>query len=166
MENLFITIACIALILLGTVSYASSSLSSADAITNSFKNALERAGEISRTDIRATVATTAVDGSAVEITLSNDGTTSLRNFSRWDVIVRYQDGDTVWVPYAAATAPTWSDNGTFLDGSPDVFEPGILNPAETLKINVRLSSAVADNSTNLAVISTANGVKTQIAFVH
>jgi len=163
MENVFITIVCIALILLGTVSYASSSLSSADAISNSFKNTLERARQIGRTDIIAENATTA-DGSEVEVTLSNRGNTSLRNFSRWDVIVRYQDGATLWIPYAALAVPGWSSGGIFLNGSPEVFEPGIFNPAETLKINVRLSPPVSENSTNLAVISTDNGVNTQIAF--
>jgi len=164
MENLFITIVCIALILLGTVSYASSSLSSADVITNSFKNTVERARQIGRTNITATGALTNAGGSAVEVTLSNNGNTSLRNFSRWDVIVRYQNGATLWIPYSAAAVPGWSDNGTFLNGSPDVFEPGIFNPAERLKINVRLSPAVAENTTNLAVIPTDNGVNTQIAF--
>jgi archaellum component FlaF (FlaF/FlaG flagellin family) len=164
MENLFITIVCIALILLATVSYATSSLSSADMISNSFKKTVERAREIGRTDISATGAITSTGGSAVVVTLRNDGNTSLRNFSRWDVIVKYQNGATAWIPYAASAVPGWSDNGTFLNGSPDVFEPGIFNPAETLKINVRLSPAVADNTTNLAVISTDSGVNTQIIF--
>jgi len=163
MENLFITIVCIALILLATVSYATSSLSSADLISNSFKTMVERAGEISRTEISATGATTA-NGSEVEVTISNDGHTALRNFSRWDVIVRYQGGATVWVPYSASATPGWSDNGTFLNGGADIFEPGILNPAETLKIKMRLSPAVAENTTNLAVISTDSGIKTQRSF--
>jgi hypothetical protein len=163
MENLFITIVCIALILLATVSYATSSLDSADMISNSFKTMLEKAGEISRTEITATGATTA-NGSDVEITLSNDGNTALRNFRRWDVIVRYQGGATVWVPYSASATPGWSDNGTFLNGGADIFEPGILNPAETLKIMMRLSPAVTENTTNLAVISTDSGVKTQRSF--
>jgi hypothetical protein len=163
MENLFITIVCIALILLATVSYATSSLGSADLISNSFKAMVERAGEISRTEIIAENATTA-DGSAVLVTLSNDGNTALRNFSRWDVIIRYQNGTTAWIPYSASATPGWSDNGTFLNGGADIFEPGILNPAETLKINVRLSPAVADNTTNLAIISTDSGVKTQRSF--
>ena len=162
MENLFITIVCIALILLATVSYASSSLSSADLISSSFKMMAERAGEINRTEITATGATTA-DGNEVELTLRNDGSTPLRNFSRWDVIVRYQDGTTVWVPYTAAT-PGWLDAGTYLNGSPDLFAPGILDPAETLKINVRLSPAVAENTTNLAIVSTDSGVKTSVTF--
>jgi archaellum component FlaF (FlaF/FlaG flagellin family) len=164
MENLFITIVCIALILLATVSYATSSLDSADMISNSFKMMLEKAGEISRTEITATAAATAASGSEVEVTLSNDGNTALRNFRRWDVIVRYQGGTTVWVPYSASATPGWSDNGTFLNGGADIFEPGILNPAETLKIKMRLSPAVAENTTNLAVISTDNGVKTQRSF--
>ena len=164
MENLFITIVCIALILLATVSYATSSLDSADLISNSFKNAVARAGEISRTEITATGATTADGGSEVEVTLKNDGNTAVRNFSRWDVIVRYQGGTTVWIPYSASAVPGWSDNGTFLNGGADIFEPGILNPAETLRITMRLSPAVADNTTNLAIISTDSGVKTQRSF--
>jgi len=164
MENLFITVVCIALILLATVSYASGALTSADMITNSFKNTAERVREIGRSDITAAEAITNHDGSEVEITLRNDGNTSLRNFSRWDVIVRYQDGGTQWIPYSVTAVPGWSDSGIFLNGGPDIYEPGILNPAETLKINVRLLPAAADNTTNLAMISTDNGVNTQIAF--
>jgi len=162
MENLFITIVCIALILLATVSYATSSLDSADLISNSFKTMVERARVISRTDIIAENATT-TDGYEVEVTLKNGGNTAMRNFSRWDVIIRYEDGTTVWVPYGAAI-PGWSDTGTYLNGGPDLFEPGIFNPAETLKINVRLSDQVTANTTNLAIISTDSGVKTQRSF--
>ncbi len=168
MENLFITIVCIALIMLASVSYASSSLSSADAISNSFKTMAERVREIGRTNIIAENATTA-DGSAVEITLLNDGNTDLRNYSRWDVIVRYRNGATSWIPYVASAVPGtapgwWSDNGTFLNGSPDVFEPGILNPGETLKINVYPNPAVGKDTSTLVVISTDNGVNTQKEF--
>jgi len=162
MENLFITIVCVALILLGTVSYATSSLSAVDVVAGSLKETTEQAMEIGRTDITATEATT-VNGTEVEVTLSNSGNTALRNFSKWDVIIRYQNGTTQWIPYSAAV-PGWSINGIFLNGSPEVFEPGIFNPAETLEINVSLSPAVADNTTNLAVISTDNGVNTRITF--
>ena len=164
MENLFITIACIALILVATVSYATSSLGSADLISNSFKTMVERARQIAGTDITATGAQTNADGSAVAITLSNGGNTALRNYKRWDVIVRYQNGATLWIPYSASAVPGWSDNGTYLNGGADIFEPGILNPAETLRITMRLSPAVADNTTNLAIISTDSGVKTQRSF--
>ena len=166
MENLFVTIVCIALILLATVSYATSSLDSADLISNSFKTMAERARQAGRTDITATGALTNADGSVVAVTLRNDGNTALRNYKKWDVIVRYQGGDTLWIPYSASALvlPGWSDNGTYLNGRPDIFEPGILNPAETLKINVRLSPKVTENTTNLAVISTDSGVNTQIAF--
>jgi hypothetical protein len=164
MENLFITIVCIALIMLASVSYASSSLSSADAIGNSFKTMAERVREIGRTNIIAENTTTA-DGSAVEITLRNDGNTALRNYSRWDVIVRYANGTTTWIPYQAADGRGWwSDNGTFLNGSPDVFEPGILNPGETLKINVYPNPAVDKDTTTMVVVSTDNGVNTQKVF--
>ena len=164
MENLFVTIVCIALILLATVSYATSSLDSADLISNSFKTMAERARQAGRTDITATGALTNADGSVVAVTLRNDGNTALRNYKKWDVIVRYQGGDTKYIRYSASAVPGWSDNGTYLNGRPDIFEPGILNPAETLKINVRLSPKVTENTTNLAVISTDSGVNTQIAF--
>lgn len=164
MENLFITIVCIALILLATVSYASSSMGAADLLSNSFKNMAERARQIGRTDITATAAVTNADGSEVAVTLLNDGKTALRNYSRWDVIIRPQGGAPLWVPYSASAVPGWSDNGTFLNGVSDIFEPGILNPGETLNINVRLATPVAENTTNLATISTDTGVTAQRTF--
>lgn len=163
MENLFIAVACIALILMATVSYASSALSSADLITNSFKDSAERSREIFRSDITATGATTA-DGSNIELTLVNTGNTSLRNYGRWDVIFRYQDGTTLWLPYSAVDRPGWINEGTYYNGVADLYRPGILDPQETLKIQVRLSSAVAENTTSVAVVSTDTGVSTQIMF--
>lgn len=163
MENLIITIACIALILLGTASFATSSLNSVDTLSSSWKQAEAKAQEINRTDISAIDSQTLANGSEIDITIRNEGNTSLTSFNKWDVIIRYQNGSTQWIPYSGST-PGWSVSGIYLNGNPEIFEPNILNPDETMVINIRLSPLVSENTTNLAIISTDNGVNIQTTF--
>jgi archaellum component FlaF (FlaF/FlaG flagellin family) len=163
MENIFITIVCIALIILGGISYATSTLNSVDKLTTSWKIAEASALETKQTDIRATSSETLDSGSTVYISLENSGNLSLANFNKWDVIVRYQDGDTVWLPYSTST-PGWSITGIYYNGSPEIYEPNILNPEETMDINIKLSPGVSSNTTNLATVSTYNGIYSQITF--
>ncbi len=163
MENLIITIACIALILIGTASFATSSLNSVDILASSWRQAEAKAQVINRTDITASSSQTLNNGSELDVTIKNDGNTSLIDFDKWDVIIRYQNGATQWVPYSSST-PGWSITGIYLNDYPEVFEPNILNPDETMVIKVNLSPVVSENTTNLALISTDNGVSTQITF--
>jgi archaellum component FlaF (FlaF/FlaG flagellin family) len=163
MENIFITIVCIALIILGGVSYAASALNSVDKLTVSWKTAEAYAQETRETDVKAISSETYDSGSNIAISLENNGNQSLVNFNKWDVIVRYQDGGATWIPYTTST-PGWSISGIFYNGQSEVYEPNIFNPSETMTINIRLSSGVSANTTNLATISTYNGIHSQIPF--
>jgi archaellum component FlaF (FlaF/FlaG flagellin family) len=163
MENIFVTIICIALIILGGVSYATSALNSVDTLAVSWKLAEAYAQETRETGVQTIGSETHDNGSNVDISLQNDGNQALLNYEKWDVIVRYQDGGAVWVPYTTAT-PGWSISGIYYNGNPEIYEPNIFNPMETMTINIRLSPAVSENTTNLATISTYNGIYSQIPF--
>lgn len=163
MENIFITLVCVALIIIGGVSYATSALNSVDKLTVSLKTAEAYAQETRETEVQAVSSDTYDSGTSVAISLENNGNQALLNFEKWDVIVRYQDGGAVWVPYSTST-PGWSISGIYYNGQPETYEPNILNSKETMTINIRLSPGVSENTTNLATISTYNGICSQIPF--
>jgi hypothetical protein len=163
MENLFVTIVCIALIIIGGVSYATSALNSVDKLAVSWKLAEACAQETRETGVQAISSETHDNGSSIDVSLQNVGNQSLYNYDKWDVIVRYQGGGATWVPHTEAT-PGWSISGIYYNGNPEIYEPNIFNPMETMTINIRLSPGVSENTTNLATISTYNGIYSQITF--
>ncbi len=52
----------------------------------------------------------------------------------------------------------------FFQGKPEIYQPNILNPGETMQITVNLWPAATENKTNLATVVTPNGARSQIAF--
>jgi hypothetical protein len=52
----------------------------------------------------------------------------------------------------------------FFQGKPEIYEPNILDPGETMQILINLWPAATENMTNLATVVTPNGARSQIAF--
>jgi hypothetical protein len=165
MENAIISLICITLILVGSVSITTSSIGAVAMLSDSWKQMTSHTLEMERTQIDAVSASTVDDGGTVELVVKNEGNTSLSDFGRWDVIVRSQDGGAVWLPYGLST-PGWSVTGIEWNGEPEVFQPNILDREEEAHLTLRLSSALAPGSTNVAVISTGNGSTTRAAFIN
>jgi len=170
MENVVVAIISMAIILGGTLTLMLGSIPSIDTLSTSWKEMAERSGEIRRTEIAAYSYNIYDEGAQVEITISNDGEVSLGDFNSWDVIVKY-DSDTSsyveWLPYTTSNPPEndrWTVDGIYFGGAPETIEPNILNPGEEMTILVQLDPPVAQQTTNLATISTPNGVDSQIIF--
>lgn len=163
MENIFITLACIALILTSIASLASSSFQSTDMIITSIKTLENQNREILQTNIIADNVTTYNSGNNLDIQIFNYGKASIHNFSLWDIIIKYQDGKVIWIPYSTGT-PGWFINSITINGKPEIYGINIFDPGETLKLTVNLTPAVTKGTTNIALISTDKGIKTQIAF--
>lgn len=163
MENLIIALGCISLILFGAANMATISLNSVDEFYQSWSNIQKLAIERTFSKITAVNAEANMQGDQITITLRNEGNLSLCQFAKWDVILRYGDGNTIWIPYGQTT-PGWSISGIFFQGLPEVLQPGILDPCEEMNILLRLSTPVSENVTNLATISTYNGITTKILF--
>jgi len=102
-------------------------------------------------------------GSELALYVLNDGKTKLAEYSSWDVIVRYQDGDTVWIPYSSST-PGWQYGGFFFPGTTGDLRANILNPGEAMLVNIKLSPAVSESATNLATVVAPNGTTSEITF--
>jgi len=142
---------------------AFSSLNSIDKLATDWKRAESQLRAARLTDITYVSANTTEGGGQVEVLIRNDGDESLAYFENWDVIVRYQNGTVSWVPYTTSS-PGWTVENIYLGGGAEVFEPNILNPMETMKIVISLDPVAEQGTTNLATVSTPNGVSTQATF--
>ena len=172
METAIVSIICIALIVVGGMSMSKGFLSSVDTTTAGLETISDKSEEIMRTDL-ATLNAGQSAADTLEVALRNNGQTKLASFANWDFIIQYHDmvgGYQVkWLPYTDGTLGNneWKKQGIYLDAetkTAEAFEPGILNPGEEMIVEAKLIPFVAENTTNLVVISTANGIPASIGF--
>ncbi len=151
---------------------AHSNLWSTDTIAVAWKQMESVTGEIARTNITSLGAETA-DGVTVDWALANAGETKLRDFDHWDVILQYYDESQNYsikrLSYTSGTPADneWTVEGIYLDvasETPEVFEPGIFNPDEEMKIRMVVNPAVGTPNANLLTAATANGVHVSAIF--
>jgi len=164
MENAIVSLICITLILVGTVTMTMRSFSSVDMISDSWKQMEDQAQEMRQTEIVGVSSSVPGEygGSRVEITIRNEGGVSLSDFNRWDVIIQYEGDNVEWLPYD--TSPGWTVGGIFFSGSPEVFEPNILNPGEEMVLILNLDPPVGEGTTNRVTISTPSGTAAEVIF--
>jgi hypothetical protein len=137
---------------------------------------LERA----RTEIEITGAETQSSGSLVRVKVRNSGQTKLADFDRWDLVVQYYSEPLIeeapdiyhvkWLPYSASSPDDmqWTVSGIYVDAdamTPEVFEPGILNPDEEMVVQIKVSPSVAMTTTNLVTLNTLNGISASAHFL-
>lgn len=152
---------------------AQSALSTTDSVATAWKEMEETSGEIARTNISSLGATTS-DGVTIDVTLDNVGETKLVDFEEWDVILQYYDtGDNFLVKrlaYTTGSPPAdnhWQVEGIYLDAgssTTEVFEKGIFDPDEEMKIRMKVSPAVGSPSANMVIVAAPNGVSTSTIF--
>ena len=174
MELIAVVIISLALIVFGGMTMAQGFLSSTDSAAISVEDITITKGEIMRTEISLLSARqTTID--RLEGVLRNDGQLKLASFSKWDVIVQYYDADgiyyTKWLPYNEETLGDneWHETGIYLDTGddiPEIFEPGILNPGEEMKIEAKLNPPPRDGTAVETIISTPGGIGDSISFVY
>jgi len=171
MEQAIVSIIAIAIILGGTVTLVFNAISPVDTIATSWKQMTETTEEVIRTDIAGISSSVPPEeyGSKVEITVNNQGQVSLSNYESWDVVVQYYSDNVTrevkWLPYSTSlTDNTWTASNWEFSGSPETFEPEILNPGEDMQISMQLNPPVSNDTTNLVTISTSNGVPTRVIF--
>jgi hypothetical protein len=152
-------------------------LETQDSLWASEQGRQEETLERDRTEIEITGAETLSAGAIVRVKVRNSGHVKLADFEHWDVVVQYYSDplfeeipDTYpdiynvkWLPYTAENPDDlqWTVSGIYVDAdvmTPEVFEPGILNPDEEMVIQARLEPTVAMTTTNLITINTQNGI--------
>jgi len=163
METVIPAIIVTALLLLAAFTIADRFLSTQEAVSEAWRAMEKRATDRKQSDLSSVDVTTTILGDAVEITAQNSGDTKFADFDRWDVILQYTGSDgyryAEWYPLGAG-------QNEWVKVIADVTEPGILNPGETMTIEVSVSPAVGNSSTNIATVSAPNGICTTAVFTH
>ncbi|MGA2159180.1 MAG: hypothetical protein WB588_02310 [Dehalococcoidia bacterium] len=115
MENFAITLVCIALLITAAVSISMTALNAVNTMSDAMRQEEVLSRDMINTGIALQSATTAPGGNSVTLSVANTGNAKIADYAAWDVIVRYQDGDTYWIPYSTAT-PGWTTGSFFFPG--------------------------------------------------
>jgi hypothetical protein len=165
MTTAVVTIICIVLIVVGGMTMSHGILTSADTAALSAEEISTREGAIMRTGVDVLRAENlSWADNLLRVTVANSGQTKLASFDKWDLIANYYDGGgtyhTEWFPYTEGELGDneWAKATIRLNGQPEVFEPGILNPGEELVILAKLSPLPGDATTADITVATPNGV--------
>ena len=145
---------------------------SAEMLSRSWKVMETRTGEIARTKME--IIATSTDSSFVYVTIKNSGQVAWESFADWDVVVQWYtapgDYKIERMGYTAGGTPDlnhWAVTGIYRNAASslaEVFEPGILDPAEEMKIKVKPNPPMGPSTNNWIVIGTPNGVSTSALF--
>jgi archaeal flagellar protein FlaF len=170
METAITSAILIAVMILAVVGLSSRVITTQAVISDATRTMQEREGERLRTNLTPLNTTTSNQGDSVQVTLKNTGSTKLADFKNWDVILQYSDGTNrmaTWYPYGT-DVNQWHQEIFMIASppSPEVIEPGILNPGEEMVVTINVSPGVGPGTTNLATVSTPNGVTATTVFTH
>lgn len=160
------------LMLFGALTLSRTSMEAQDRIHQARREMEVRLAEQVRTDLTPITATVQDGGSTVEVQLLNEGDTRLTDYPEWDVIVHCTDDtgltQAVWLPFNDGVLPL--DNGWVVhavqmgQGTPEAFEPGILNPGEVLVLRMRLVPGGLSGTPGMVVIAAPNGARASVIF--
>ena len=173
MTHAIISLLSIAMILAGTLALAGTSCSAMDLVSSSWQDMAESTGQMARTRISSGDREIDAQGLNVRVTLKNTGWVPVADFSRWDVIVQYYGTTTPYfIKRLAFTEGVpgddqWRVEEIFEDaqaGKPEVFQPGILDPGEEIKIHMKLNPNVGAQTTNWVTIATSGGIGVSVYF--
>jgi archaellum component FlaF (FlaF/FlaG flagellin family) len=157
-----------AILMVSSVLLARAGHQSFDDLGQAWKAMEVRAGEQARTQLTITGTTRVSAGLLLDVDLLNNGNTRVADFSQMDVVLEYEvsggGGSTVivWLPYTAGPVAdnTWVVSA-IVD---DTYDPGVLNPGETMQMRIQLNPNVAKPSTNRITIGTELGVTASTTF--
>jgi hypothetical protein len=171
MENVLAAFIIIFLILFGMLTLSETVLSSQIQVQESWQEIQTLRDDQARTSLLPLEAHTTNMGTVAVLTLRNSGAQPLTRFEDWDAILDYYDAGaayrTSWLPYTAQNpiGGDWTVAGIYAnDGTPEVFDPGILDPGEIVRLNLKGSSPIGAGADAQAVIVTENGVRTSWIF--
>ena len=168
MGNALVTLILVTVVMVSALGLVSGSVSALDMLVDSSKEMQDQACDRGRTSITCDDAS--VDGADVSVQVTNNGSLPLLWFEEWDFILQYEDVNAsdraIWLPYSESggNVNQWSVEGIYFGGEDESVEPGILNPGETVVLEVTLSPAIGEDTTNLVTVATDTGVSAQLVF--
>ena len=166
MDTAIVSLICIALVVFGGMTMSNGFMTSLDASTAGLQELSERGDNLMRTELSpvSTNITLIAGPDPLEVILENTGQTKIADFEKWDIIVQYFDDSAQyqvqWLPFVEGTSEPyeWDVGWIKMNGQPEVFDPGVLNPGEQIMITTLLDPSVGANTTNMIVISTPGGI--------
>ncbi len=167
MENVLISLICLALVVVGTLTMMFNAFSSATSLADAVRVMEDTAATIRRTEVEiAAKNPNDIGGGDIEYYVTNTGQVDLESFEDWDVVAEYLGEDDAqhltYVSYTAANPPgdnRWTVEGIYFpDNDPEAFNVGILDPGEKLKLIVDLQPRVKKQHDVKLTIATPNGV--------
>ena len=168
MESVLVSIVSVALVIITVVTMSTSLMQSANTISESWKDLLARSEIVMRTQLNPTPPS-GYSGGIIDLEIDNQGQTALAEFSSWDVIAEYPNGEARYIDYVTGYPPSgnqWTVEGIYMSGNvTEVFDPDILNPGEYLRLAIVLSPEIGTNSTARLTVTTPNGIAVQ-SMVH
>lgn len=163
METAIVALISTALIILSSVVMMTSTLQSTSKMAASLQAMNSEFDLISATSISASSAD--YYGGAISLSVYNGGQSNLWNFSQWDIIAQYDDGEATYLAYTTGTVAgdnQWAVTGIDIAGGlPEIFDPGILNPGEYLQLQVELVPELEVGQSARLTIATPDGVRAQ-----
>ncbi|MBN1368568.1 MAG: hypothetical protein JW967_11645 [Dehalococcoidales bacterium] len=164
MENIFVSVISLALIIISTVTMTFSTMKSTSELADSIKQMEAQSSIKSRTDINA-IPPEQYLGGIIDIIIVNEGQTNLGSFPDWDAIVQYEDGSGNYLTYTTSYPPgenQWTVEGLYLsNGDPEIFNPNILDPGEQMTVSIELNPDLGTGESASFSISTPYGVKSR-----
>jgi len=168
METVLPAFIIVILILFAVLTPAQSYLAAQDQLAASNQLMDQRLIDQARTAVTPVSHYISNDGVVLNMTLRNSGQVKLADFDQWDMILQYYDSGYAYhiarVPYADANSQglnTWSVVSIYQD----YFDPGILNPGESITLRLKVSPAVGPETANQVALDTPNGVGVTTVFI-
>ena len=141
------------------------SFNSLNSLGDSWRKIEQQTNEIRRTEI-AVVQSTVYIGGNIQVNVANVGQIDFSKFSEWDIIAERQSGGTGRVKYIDSLPGSneWTIEGLYLsdNSTVEIFDPGILNPGEVLKISINLDPVMIVGETVRLSVTTPNGITAQL----
>jgi archaellum component FlaF (FlaF/FlaG flagellin family) len=163
MENVLFSLFSAILLIISTLIMVTTSLRSVNTISEAFSAMEQHAVEIRNTTIDLQFVE--YSSRIIEIKVVNVGQTDLKNFDQWNVLVQRPDGSASEMAYTTETLSginQWSIQGIYLlNGNPEVFDPGIIDPDEAMTILINIDPVINPGQSVRVTVATANGVTAQ-----
>lgn len=150
----------VAILLLASYVCSSGGFYMADVLANSVMEMQENKNEIMKTNIEIT--NISANEAGIFVSLNNTGSTKVGDYDYMDVIVKYSNASgiakTMWVPYQG-DPDALENKWTVGNISPDLVNPGILDPGEEMELQILLGDSLENKSVNWLLVAAPNGVK-------